>query len=287
MAAALSPLPIQSPPSDPILATLANVHTCYGLRGNRDRLQLALLTAYFDESGVHHGDHLCVVAGFVGNDAQWQAFAADWIPAIRPRLNLLMTELPWTRRPHRVTPLLEKLGPIPHKYNLKPVSVSLPWSDYNSVVKGKVDPTFTNPYIACAMAAISVTLREIAGTDEVFFLFDRQEGLRRETMEMLRDVVFKYLGMDSRVKGIDFIPRRSTVCLDPADYLAFTVRERGIDEKSIKATSGDSIIGTKGGYGGVVSPEQLAWMLEEWQRDGLSADILAEMVKNPFFRGPK
>jgi hypothetical protein len=28
----------------------------------------------FDESGIHKGDHLCVVAGFVGNDAQWLSF---------------------------------------------------------------------------------------------------------------------------------------------------------------------------------------------------------------------
>jgi hypothetical protein len=40
---------------------------------------MAMLTAYFDESGIHKGDHLCVVAGFVGNDAQWLALIRDWV----------------------------------------------------------------------------------------------------------------------------------------------------------------------------------------------------------------
>ena len=97
---------------------------------------MALLTGYFDESGIHEGDHLCVISGFVGNDAQWTAFAADWIPAVHPRLNLHMKELRWNQHPERIKKLLLKLGPIPYKYNLKPVSVSLSWRDYNSYVKG-------------------------------------------------------------------------------------------------------------------------------------------------------
>src|SRR5271157_452890 len=112
-------------PTDSLISTLANIHTCYGLRGDKDKFQLAALTAYFDESGIHEGDHRCVVAGFVGNDPQWQAFASDWIAAIKPRKNLHMCELPWKRRPHRVIPLLASLGPIPSKYNLRHVTAYL------------------------------------------------------------------------------------------------------------------------------------------------------------------
>lgn len=252
---------------------------------------MGLLTGYFDESGIHEGDHTCVVAGFVGNDAQWQGFAAEWIPAIRPRLNLHMTKLRWKQHPGRIAPLLAKLGPIPYRYNLRPVFVRLRWSDYNRIVKGNVSARFTNPYALCAVCCMTEVLSNIAGSDEVYFLFDRQEGLRKKTMQELRDLSFDFWGVDSRVKGIDFIPRQSTVCLDPADYLAFVLREKGIDGNSVKVQMGASIMAGRGGYGGTIAADQLKEMVEAWHRhergQETMLDILASLAKRPFFRGPR
>jgi hypothetical protein len=248
---------------------------------------MALLTAYFDESGIHAGDHRCVVAGFVGNDAQWHSFIKDWVDAILPRKNLHMKELPWSRHPERIPPLLEKLGPIPHKYNLRPVQVSVVWSDFISVVKGKVSQKFINPYMLCAVCCMSVVFAEMAGTDDVYFLFDRQEGLRKEAMEAIRTFSFEVAGVDSRFKGADFIRGTNTVCLDPADYLAYIVREHGIDSESFKFKSGISILGTKGVYGGKMARDDLAAMVEWWQQDHTPKEILANLSKNPFFRGPR
>jgi hypothetical protein len=257
---------------------------------------MALLTAYFDESGIHEGDHWCVVAGFVGNDAQWAAFAKDWFEAIKPRSNLHMTELRWNQHPERIAPLLAKLGPIPYKYNLKAVGVSLKWSDYNSFVKGKVRERFTKPYQICAQSCIGAVLYEIAGSDDVYFIFDRQEGIRREVMQTMRDFVFERVGVDSRIKGLDFIKRTSTLCLDPADYLAFIIRERSIDENSKKAKLGMSIVGDIG-YGGRIGPHQLQWMVDSLAEDGFAPDqplpqhvpqkLIESLMQNPYWRGPK
>jgi len=41
-----------------------------------------MLTAYLDESGTGSEEKLCVVGGFVGNEAQWVSFIGDWIPAL-------------------------------------------------------------------------------------------------------------------------------------------------------------------------------------------------------------
>lgn len=167
--------------SQPLLSTLANVHTCYGLRGNKERFKMALLTGYFDESGIHEGDHACVVAGFVGNDAQWHAVAADWIPAIRPRQNLHMKKLKWNRYPDRISKLLSELGPIPHNYNLKPVAIGLKWSDYNSVVKGKLKHKLTHPYMMCAVTAISQVLVAMPeATVFTFFLTAKKDYARKQ-----------------------------------------------------------------------------------------------------------
>jgi hypothetical protein len=282
--------------SEQFLSTLANIHTCYGFRSNRANFLMALLTAYFDESGVHPGNHFCVVAGFVGNDAQWQSFIAEWIAAIRPRKNLHMKELRWNQHPERIGPLLARLGPLPEKHNLKPVAVSLNWEDWNEIVKGKVREKFTTPYMLCAQACIGTVLTKIAGSDDVYFLFDRQERLRRSAINALRDLVFDYIGVDSRVKGIDFILRKSTVCLDPSDYLAFIVRERGIDDKSQKAQLGASIMGTLPGDGGRFSRQQLTWQVEQYIAAGMvpggtmvsiTPEMFQLLLSNPYWRGLK
>lgn len=258
---------------------------------------MALLTAYFDESGIHKGNHWCVVAGFVGNDAQWQALAADWIPAIKPRRNLHMRDLRWNHDPQRIKTLLSTVGPIPHKYNLVPVMAAIRWSDYNSIVKGRVNEQFVAPYMFCAHACMIVSLFEVVGSDDVYFLFDRQEGLRKETMNKLRDVVYQKIGLDRRVQGIDFIERRSTVCLDPADCLAFTLHHEGINSDCDRATFGASICGPKGSkgiHGGKVHPSQLRWMVRDTQAKGMipggkqqfPSEAIRELMKNPYWRGP-
>lgn len=252
---------------------------------------MAVLTAYFDESGIHEGDHRCVVAGFVGNDAQWQAFIADWIPAIRPRANLHMKELRWKQHSRSIGQMLAKLGPIPYKYNLIPVGVSVRWNDYNAIIKGKprMSPHLSHPYVQCSICCMATVLLEViaGGSDSVYFLFDRQEGLRRETMTFLHSVVFDLAGADSRVQGMDFIKRTSTVCLDPADYLAFILREKYSDESSHKYQMGKSIIHPDIGFGGIIASEQLEWMLDDWNRPRTIKETLSNMAQNPYFRGPK
>ena len=288
---------VQKPKRDSFLRTLANVHTCYGLRRSKERFQMGLLTAYFDESGIHKGDHWCIVAGFVGNDAQWQALAADWIPAIKPRNNLHLKDLRWNSSPQKIKTLLSIVGAIPRRYNLSPVMAAIRWSDYNSIVKGKVNEEFVTPYMFCAHLCMAVSLFEIVGSDDVYFIFDRQEGVRKQTMNKLRDVVYEKIGVDRRVKGIDFIERRSTVCLDPADCLAFTLHHQGIDSNSDKATFGASICGPKGSrgiHGGKVHPSQLRWMVRGRQARGMvpggkqkfPTEAIEMLMTNPYWRGP-
>jgi len=285
--------------SDEFLSTLANIYTCHGRRGDKGKFLMALLTGYFDESGIHEGDHYCVMAGFIGNDAQWGAVAKDWIEALAPRRNLHMTKLRWKQHPERIAPLLARLGPIPYKYNLTPIGVWLKWSDYNAILKGRVRERFTKPYQMLAQCCMAVALTEVIGSDDIFFLLDRQEGMRREIMHTMRDFVFDRIGVDSRIKGLDFISRTNTVCLDPADYLAFIIRERNIDKSSIKTTLGASILGSESntGYGGRIGPQHLQWMVDNLNADGFAPDrplpkqvpkrLIHDLMKNPYWRGPK
>ena len=269
-----------------LLSTIANVHTCYGLRSRKEKFQMAVLTAYFDESGTH-GQDACVVAGFLGNDAQWQAMAADWIPSLGQRKNLHMRKLRWNQYPDHIEKFLAELGPIPHKYHLKGIAAAIKWADFNAIVRGKVKSTFANPYQMCAYCAISVVLCELAGDDDCYFVFDRQEGKRKDDMMRMRDIVYEWCGADRRVKDITFLPRQATVCLDPADYLAYAIRERHLDKDSFKAKACAPIIG-RGGNGGWFGTPQLKGMVEDWL-DGKRTiqQKLAKMSSRPYFRGPR
>jgi len=246
---------------------------------------MALLSAYFDETGLHQAD-VCIVAGFVGNDAQWLAFIHDWVDAIKPAKNLHMRRLRWNQHPESTARRLAKLGPIPHKYNLRPVVAGLNWNDFDSIVKPVVDNKFVHPYIICALIAIDVVLYEIAQDDEVMFYFDRQEGLRRELMDELRNIMFDYLRMDKRVKGIEFIDRESTVCLDPADYLAYIARERNLDFDSFRSRAGESIIGS-GGNGGWIPAPYLKLIADEQVNRRPIMDHIKELMQNPYWGGPE
>jgi len=240
-----------------------------------------LLTAYFDESGTGHHEQLCVVAGFVGNDAQWASFISDWIPALgRHRKNLHMTKLRWNQRYEAITKSLAPLGEIPYRYNLAPVNVRMWHRDHKEIIEGKVDAEFTSPYQLCATTCITTVLSDIAAPDdEVLFIFDRQEGKRAEEMNKLREWVYRWAKLDKRVKDINFVPRESTVCLDPADYLAFQLRHHNIDPKSEKAKAGMSILAAKQMYGRGFSRDFLALLVQDLQFEGMSPRLFEFLRK--------
>lgn len=115
-------------------------------------------------------------------------------------------------------------------------------------------------------------------------------------MTILKEFVFERVGVDSRIKGLDFIERTNTVCLDPADMLAFTMREQAIDENSVKSKLSASIMERRP-KGGAISAEQLQLMVDEMIADGIvpgselpqkfPKKVIQELIKNRYWRGPK
>ena len=238
------------------MGNLLQVYTCHGRRGNPHTLHLAMLTAYFDESGTGSPEKLCCVSGFVGNEAQWNAFIADWIENLGQREFLHMKKLRWNSHYNKIAADLATLGAIPHKYNLKPISVQVWHRDYDELVKGKVIDEI-HPYTFCAQACIALALENMSISEEIMFIFDWQEGRRAEWMTRLHDVVFKWNKFDSRVKDIDFRRMKSTPCLEVADYLAFAVREFKIDRTSPRAMATAPVLAAKRGLTGTYSRTML------------------------------
>jgi len=255
-----------------ILKNLALVYTCHGFRGDPAKLKMAMLTGYFDESGIAPAEKLCVVAGYVGDEAQWGAFINDWITALgNHRRNLHMTQLRWNRRYDKIVSDLARLGPIPNRYNLTAVRIGIWHQDYDDLLRGKVNERFCNPYIICAQCCIgAVADGVLASNDEAMFIFDRQEGRRADAMEVLHQVVFKIAKMDHRIKDIDFRPRVSTVCLDPADYYAYGYRAFQVDRESPRAKACLPIADTENkAHGGILSREQVQDIANHYKEHGM------------------
>jgi hypothetical protein len=229
-----------------------------------------MLTAYFDESGTGSKEELCVVGGFVGNEAQWASFAGDWIKALgKHRDNLHLTKLRWNRRYDRIVKDLAKLGPIPRRYNLIPVFVGMWHQDFEDLFKGKVREAFTDPYMTCVQQCMALALHHLVGKDdEIQFILDWQEGRRARMMNKLRDVAFKFAKMEPRLKTLHFTPMRSTVCLDPADYLVFALREGILDPNSDKAKASAPIVAYPL-YGGIIERKRLKEIADHYIAHGM------------------
>jgi hypothetical protein len=263
-------LPLRIGEAQRVLHNLVQVFTCYGVRGDPRKLKLAMLTAYFDESGTGSKEQLCVVGGFVGNEAQWAAFANDWINALgKNRDNLHLTKLRWGRRYDKIVKDLAQLGPIPRRYNLTPVFVGMWHKDFEELFKGKVREAFTDPYMTCVQQCMAVALHYLVSKDdEIQFILDWQEGRRARMMNKLHDIAFKFAKMEPRVKTLHFTPMRSTVCLDPADYLVFALREGIIDQNSDKAKASASILAYPL-YGGIIERKRLKEIADHYIAHGM------------------
>jgi hypothetical protein len=209
---------------------------------------MAMLTGYFDESGIHKGDHLCVVAGWVGNEAQWHALAAHWIKALGRRKNLHMKKLRWKHHPDATKKLLATLGALPERYNLVPVYGGIWQRDYESIVKGKVKATFTTPYMLAAQLCMTAALRGVSSSERIGFVFDKQT-VYADPMRRMEKIISLCENDNPRFQGISSISRTCTVCLDPADYLAYQIREFNQDKNSLRTKLGMPIFGKDGGKG--------------------------------------
>jgi hypothetical protein len=210
-----------------------------------------------------------------------------------------MRKLRWNQHPDRIAPLLAELGSIPYRYNLTPVYCGIWQRDYEELMKGKVREKFTTPYMNCAQLCMAITLNEVAGSDDVLFVFERQR-VNRSAMENMKSFVFDLVGVDSRVKDLLFSTAKDTVCLDPADYLAYQLHEWKLDPNSQKSKMGMSILQGKP-RGGILTREQIKQKTDTLLRAGLGiegsqsdpkykgsvSEAVKALMKNPYWRGLK
>lgn len=226
-----------------------------------------LKTAYVDESG-HESNRHVILAGFLGDDHQWDACARAWRVGLGPRKALHMSELRWTGKTnYRVRNLLNCLGPIPHECGLTPVFGGVNVSHYADLLSGTLVTRANKGYVIALYHMVPNILATLKGEDRLKLVLEENTqykpfgGLTEIVCTALAKAVdspiFKTSSGLPRLAGVEFIPKASSLLTQPADYLAFALLQYCRDPRSQKARWSAPIFGNGQGIGKFVSRDEV------------------------------
>jgi hypothetical protein len=194
------------------------------------------LTAYLDESQVTEQTGHVVVAGFYGEDHNWNAFSGEWQTVLsrRQKQHLHMTDLRWNHKKaeQRVKPLLAELGPLPYKYNLMPLRGAVKVSHYADMLnsEGQAILSGYNYCFSRILGHLCVDLPAHASLRMVCEEQVRHQGLASKMFH----VVGKRMARHPENAWLDSfmtVRKGSTFMTEPADYLAFAIG-KFLDERN-------------------------------------------------------
>ncbi|HXO18619.1 MAG TPA: DUF3800 domain-containing protein [Thermoanaerobaculia bacterium] len=155
-----------------------------------------LLTSYTDESGIHAGSPVCILAGYLASPRQWQSFERAWSKQLPSGIDAFHAkdffdrDEPFDRmNDDEATNLLDGLLRVIKEHRIQPYGVAIDTADFNSleyverqyltgaelgretISGGKP----SSPYMV-GMIHCLVEVSSLAKDDKrVFFVFDRQK----------------------------------------------------------------------------------------------------------------
>jgi hypothetical protein len=209
-----------------------------------------MLTAYLSESEPSTVGNYMAVAGFYGNDAQWNALIPEWKQALGRRRSLRMQTLRIHSKPQRAKRLLDALAPIPGRNGLKPLCSLVRVADYVDLIQdGTPAMQRLVGYIVCLSRILIALNHTIPAHESINVVCEIQKYYETEVARMFRVVT---RGMADPGKpyfsGIEFVHKNCSVLTQPADLLAFAARHCYEDKKSGVSTLCRPILGNRAGY---------------------------------------
>jgi len=235
------------------------------------------MRTYVDESG-HEGKNWMFLAGYLGNEDQWRTFEDAWKAGLGPqRKNLHMTDLRWNHP--RTKNLLERLGPIPEECGLIPILSGVRFSDYEDLVSGGPAEKLLKGWLACLQPLILQMLRVVPDNERVEVVFEEQReyqpnaNLQFTSFLAVPDHPWKRTkGGRPKIAKWSFVPKGSTIRADPADYLAFALRELWTNPHSKKTEWCRPILRGGTGIGKIFRREEI--------RDVISGTLALAAYRN-------
>lgn len=256
---------------------------------------LLMLTAYIDESGHEKHQGWMFLAGWLGNCDQWTQFVGEWKKGLGPqRKSLHMTDLRWNKESTKK--LLARLGPIPNDCGLQGMMGGVCFDHYADLVTGTPHAKELKGYMSCLVPMVTNTLRGIPKDERIELVFEQQDeyepfvnmALPTFTVPNPRAPWQTMPDGKPKLAKWSFVPKGSTILGDPADYLAFALREVWTDKTSKKARWCSPIrdAGDGRGFGKVMSRKEIrfvvssAYMLKVFNRmDRRIAELFLDEVK--------
>jgi len=237
----------------------ALVHPCNG-----HSKVFAMIKAYLDESGVHQGAAICVIAGYFGRRRQWEEFEKDWRKGLEdykvPMKEFHAKDLVpkqsgffWKWPKGRCEAFVERMAKTIAKHRLYPVSSGIIVKDFNSfslkqrrfltgatlnkhgrlVTTGSPNKPYFVPFMYCLRRVIYYT--PLSGKAHFFFGLDTPfSGYARSLFQEFKTVPIPLPDkFQERLGDIAFPMAKETPQLQAADLLVHLTYQHMLERQKV------------------------------------------------------
>lgn len=194
--------------SEEIMSILSD----YGVKG------IAVIQAFFDESGTHDGAKRLVVAGWFGNRKAWKSLIKEW------RIYLDRANIPYFHAKDSKcrslrTPLVQAIL----KRNLYGIVCSVAPVDFKKYASDLFKNTFGNAYSMCAFECAQI-MHEIAVRGRLEPIAVYYEAGQPNTDFIVKSLnrVMTYIP-DFRLSEVSIVSKKDFIPLQAADLLAHVI----------------------------------------------------------------
>lgn len=236
---------------------------------------LLMYYAYLDETG-QQGKEWVFIAGFLGKEDGWKKFTHKWKEALGPqRKSLHMADLRFKR--HSEKRLLERLGPVPVESGLIPVLGGIRIDHYEDIFEGDEFQEKMNNGYTSALELLVIQILKWLPRDERFEIVleqqDRYCGLANFSLQNFSSLDLELCSTSDgkpRLAKWSFLPKRSSMLTEAADYLAYALGQYSRDPASLRSRWCSPLINSVDNC-----PERLGAILGREQSRQMFSDILA------------
>ena len=212
---------------------------------------LAVLKAYFDESGLHGDAGVFVLAGYIAPEQEWNSVEKLWKAALeKPRVSPPLGYFhavdvegrgsgPFRRltQTERESLKIDAVNAIVGS-GVIGVASGVLLDAYDNLVKGKAHDAIGGPYILCfqhvllqAAELSKMFLGEDDGED-IAYIFDQHPRLAKLAREIYAKLIEDGKQESYRLGKLTFADKRKFWPLQAADHIAYETRKYMVGERS-------------------------------------------------------
>lgn len=206
--------------------------------GSREDGALAMMSAYFDDSGTHRGSAVIVTAGLVGTVDQWAALEKAWAVELSAPICGLKDPIPyfhmtecqasrghfrgWNRT--ETDYFCKRLQDIILDACLYGYGFGCEVSQWDALIKGDIRDIIGNAehysIRNCFVRSVGWAQNQSPPPDDMTFVFDDRPQIKRDT-DIVYDVFKRQAEPPPDITGLAYLSAQKTIPLQAADIIAW------------------------------------------------------------------